>query len=219
MAAKIIRDSTHSNASPHRWATVQSGARLRSPHLSGAAALAAGGDPDPQARVAELERELAQRTEQAFQEGQASGAQQAAARMEPLMDRLAGTLEELLRLKPRLRREAEQDLVRLSLAIARRILRRELTVDPEAVSGIVKAALDRLDAREVTRIRIRPSERAALERRLAGAGLPESVEIAGDPSLEPGAVILETTRGRFDASVETQLEEIERGFADMSAAR
>ena len=46
-------------------------------------------------------------------------------------------------------------------------------------------------------------------------GLPRRVEVIGDPGLERGAAILDSSRGALDASVETQLAEIERGFADL----
>jgi flagellar biosynthesis/type III secretory pathway protein FliH len=40
------------------------------------------------------------------------------------------------------------------------------------------------------------------------------IEVLGDPSREPGSVVFETTRGNLDASVESQLREIERGLTD-----
>jgi flagellar assembly protein FliH len=50
---------------------------------------------------------------------------------------------------------------------------------------------------------------------LASLNLPSRVEVAGDPGLERGSVVLDTARGSLDSSVETQLQEIERGFADL----
>jgi flagellar biosynthesis/type III secretory pathway protein FliH len=40
------------------------------------------------------------------------------------------------------------------------------------------------------------------------------VEVIADSSREPGAVIFETSCGNLDASVESQLREIERGLAE-----
>ena len=68
--------------------------------------------------------------------------------------KLARSIEELTGARPRYRREAEQDVVALALAIARRILHRELTVAPDALLGLVKAALDKLEAREVHQVRV-----------------------------------------------------------------
>jgi flagellar assembly protein FliH len=54
-----------------------------------------------------------------------------------------------------------------------------------------------------------------LEASFADLGLPERIEVIADKKLERGALLIETERGELDASVETQLEEIERGFADL----
>ena len=48
----------------------------------------------------------------------------------------------------------------LALAIARRILHRELTVAPEALLGLVKAALEKIGGREIHRVRVSPRGRA-----------------------------------------------------------
>ncbi len=40
------------------------------------------------------------------------------------------------------------------------------------------------------------------------------VDLIADPSLRVGDVIFETSQGTLDASIESQLSEIERGFAD-----
>ncbi len=80
--------------------------------------------------------------------------------MQPVLERLARTIEELGHWRARLRREAEGDMVQLSLAIARRVLRRELAVDPDAMHGLVLGALEKLQAQEICRV-----QRASLARR------------------------------------------------------
>jgi flagellar biosynthesis/type III secretory pathway protein FliH len=45
------------------------------------------------------------------------------------------------------------------------------------------------------------------------------VKIAIDPSLRPGDLLIDTPAGELDASVNTQLHEIERGFAERLAIR
>jgi len=41
-----------------------------------------------------------------------------------------------------------------------------------------------------------------------------SVELIPDPTLQCGDVMFETSHGTLDGSIEAQLQEIERGFAD-----
>jgi flagellar assembly protein FliH len=180
---------------------------------------------DPNADVAALERRIAEleaqrvaQVEQARQSGLEQGLRQgrkeAAAEMESALDRLAHTIQDLAQVKRRVRSDAENELVKLSLAIARRILHREITADPQSLRGIVYAALQRLQNREITRIRVFPAGvpavRAALER---NGGL-SGIEIVPDGLLQPGDLLFDTSLGELDASVDTQLQEIERGFAD-----
>ncbi len=177
----------------------------------------APGAPDAATRLAQTEQEGERRSKEAYQagarEGDASGRQRAMAELQPVMERLARSIEEIGSMRARLRREAEADVVQLALAIARRVLRRELAVDPEALRGLALAAMEKLQAQEIRRVRTHPSHAALLSavlREKTGA----EIEVVADPSREPGSVVFETTRGNLDASVESQLREIERGLTD-----
>ena len=165
-------------------------------------------------READVEQRVEQARQSGFQEGEAVGLARAEARLEPLMERLAGTLAELSACRPRLRQDAEQDLVKLAMAIARRILHRELAIDPEALLGLVKAALEKLEAQECGRVRVFPEGASAIEKYLERAGLREKIQVIPDPALDQGGAVFETSRGSLDVSVETQLQEIQRGLAD-----
>ena len=50
---------------------------------------------------------------------------------------------------------------------------------------------------------------------LAARGLPAGVEVAADPGLERGGFLIDTSRGALDASIATQLQEIEHGLTDL----
>jgi len=169
-------------------------------------------------RLAELETtrqaELVQCRQAALDEGMRKGREAAASEIKAASDRLAATLRDLLTLKKRIRSEAESDVVKLSLAIARRILHRELTADPESIQGIVHAGLQKLQNREISRIRIPPASLDSVRSALERAGLIPAVTIVADPKMHGGELIFETALGELDASVETQLQEIERGFVD-----
>jgi flagellar assembly protein FliH len=149
-----------------------------------------------------------------FREGEAAARMQASAEVRMLSEKLGRSIEQLAELRPRLRREAEGDMLRLALAVARRILRRELAVDPEALHGLAIAALEKLGSHEICRVRVHPSMvseiRAVLEKSPGRAAL----QVVADAAGPPGTLVFETERGDLDASVETQLEEIGRGLAD-----
>ncbi len=153
--------------------------------------------------------------ERGFEEGQAAARQEIAAELTNINTRAARAIEELSGLRPRFRHEAEEDVVALAIAIARRILHRELTIAPEALLGLVKAALAKMESRELHRVRVARPDAAMVGQFLEKIGTPAHVEVVGDPALDRGALIFEAARGELDASVETQFAEIERGFADL----
>jgi flagellar assembly protein FliH len=171
---------------------------------------------DFERRLAELQSQAEKKAHDAYAAGLAAGRQAAVAELEPVMGRVAKTMEELGRMKGRLRKEAESDLVKLAVEIARRILRRELNVDPEALQGVVAAALEKVQARELCRVRIHPTQEPLIRRHLTGPGIT-GVQIMADTSLQPGDVLFETSRGAMDVSIDSQLREIERGFVDALA--
>src|SRR5690348_16815430 len=72
---------------------------------------------DPQSRLAQLERDVDRRLKEARQAGHQEGAAAAkaasAAEIKALGERVAKTVAELAELRPRLRRQAEADLLKL----------------------------------------------------------------------------------------------------------
>ena len=113
-----------------------------------------------------------------------------------------------------LRRQAEADLVRLALAIARRILHRELTVDPEAMRGLVKAASRSYNPRRSTACgSIHPRKRWC-DRCWSTARRRARCNSSQIPRSNPAPLSSKPPAGNLDASVETQLREIERGLTD-----
>ena len=178
----------------------------------------AGRAPDLAEAVARMERQAEQRAREAhaagFREGEAAGGKRAAAELEPVFQRLARSIQEMAGLRGQMRREAEADLLRLALEIARRVLRREMAVDPDAIRGLVLAALEKLQGQEIARVRVHPSHARPVSELLRKSGAGQAVEVIADASREPGAVIFESERGNLDASVDAQLREIERGLAD-----
>jgi flagellar assembly protein FliH len=149
-----------------------------------------------------------------LREGEALSQRRAAAELQEVLERLGRSIEEISGLRQRLRHEAEHDLVRLALAIARRVLRRELAIDADAIHGLVLGALEKLQSQEICRVRVHPAHEAAVTACLRRLVTGTPVEVLADPSREPGSVVFETGRGSLDASVESQLQEIERGLAD-----
>ena len=206
MSSKVVLPDASPAASPVVWRQVQPGA------LAGAPGGEEAGQP------AQIERQTEERVREAraagLREGEAAARNHAAAELKRTLDRLAQSLQDLAGWRARLRHEAEADLVRLALEIARRVVRREIAVDPDALRGLVTAALEKLRGQDISRVKVHPSHAALLAACLKQAPGGNTVEVVADSSREPGAVIFETARGNLDASVDAHLQEIERGLAD-----
>jgi flagellar assembly protein FliH len=210
----MIRPGDEASAGVQVWMPLRVGAVSTRP--------AEAGKSEPLS--ADLQRELDARVKAAFEQGQAVGEaaateqalQQAAQKLEPVIARLSQVIQELAGMRKRFRGEAEADTVKLAIAIARRVLYRELATDPEAILGLVMAAFQKLNARETHRLRVSPADAAMIQEHRSRLELPPAVEILADSSLGPGSVVFETSRGELDATVNTQLAEIDRGLADIA---
>jgi len=206
MSSKVLLPGDPRPVSPVAWRQV------------GPAGPGGGAGDVAAARIAQLEVQYQQKVCEAHaagvREGETAGRNRAAAEFQPVVERLTRSIQEIANLRGRLRREAEADVVQLALAIARRVVRRELAMDPDALRGLVMAALEKLQGQEISRVKVHPSHAAIVTSCLQPTSLGGQVEVLPDPSREPGSVIFETTRGNLDASVDAQLQEIERGLAD-----
>lgn len=168
-------------------------------------------------RVAELEQALVKTEAASYargrREAEAEAQQRYNATVQSTADRLAQAVKQLADIRPRLCKEAEADLLRLALAIAQRILHRELNVDPTALQALVKLSLDRLGRQDEIRVRVNPSLADSV-RTILGKVSSRPINVSPDSSLEAGSLIFETTRGQLDVSLHSQLDEIERGLID-----
>jgi flagellar assembly protein FliH len=192
-------------------------------HVGAAVTVATAGkaeaaSPDLVAQIQRIEQQCEQRVKEAraagLREGETAARTRAAAEVQPVLEKLARSIEDLAQIRGRLRKQAEGDTIKLSLAIARRVLRRELAIDHDAMRGLVIAALEKLQSQEICRVRTNPAQAAAVTACLRESASNAKVEVIPDGSLQPGGVVFETNQGNLDASVDSQLAEIERGLAD-----
>ena len=185
-----------------------------------AAPRAAGSQPTPtptpsaEEIEAAAKRQLRQAYETGFRDGQAAGRQGAEDEVRQIVEKLAVTVADVAGARREVVRRAEADIVQLSIEIARRILHRELSVDPSALEGLIRAALEKLGSQEAYRVRVHPDQEQLVRACLQRTRRQGEIEVVSDPSQARGGAVFEIGRGSLDASVETQLREIERGLAD-----
>jgi len=221
MLCKVL-DSEDIEVSAAPWRKKAAGAPPP-PKLRNLSPGARGENAQLRERVDELTRELEIKTKEAWEQGIRAG--DAAARkamedqMRAAMQGLAATVAEVSATRPETIRRAEADTVRLAIEIARRVLHRELSLDPSALEALIKAAIAKLQSQEIYKVRVHPDQQQLLRKCLEQSGRGSAVEVLSDPGQPRGTVSFEISRGTLDASVDTQLREIENGLVDQLERR
>ena len=111
--------------------------------------------------------------------------------------------------------EVEQEVVKLALAIASRILRREAQMDPLLLTGAVRVALGQLTASSEMRLLVPAAELELWREAIAHVPhLASKPQVAAGEGMRLGDCKIESHVGTVDLGVRAQLAEIERGFFD-----
>ena len=127
----------------------------------------------------------------------------------------ARLLQELADERERYLQAIEPEVVRLALAIAARILRRESQTDPLFLTGAVRVALGELGENTRARVRV-PAKEAELwkETMLRLPSVKTRPDVVCDEELQTGDCMIESDVGVANLGVSAQLEEIERELLD-----
>jgi flagellar assembly protein FliH len=113
----------------------------------------------------------------------------------------------------------EQEVVKLALAVAARILRREAQMDPLLLLGAVRVALGQLAAGSEVRLRVPAGELELWNEAVALApNLSVRPTVLAGDGMRLGECVIESKAGGVDLGVRSQLGEIERGFFDRAVA-
>jgi flagellar assembly protein FliH len=205
---------------------------MRYPILNGGTRRGADGDGPAHApgagelelARAERERELARQMEaarrEALETGRQAGAGETAAWRAERAAQLTLALREFRAQRDEYLSRVEQEVVRLALAIAERILHREAQMDALLLAGAVRVALGQLADSTEVRLRV-PAEQRGLWSEMVRLmpGLPLRPEVVADEKLGEAEAVLEAGLGTVDLGVRAQIAEIERGFFDLLDAR
>lgn len=107
---------------------------------------------------------------------------------------------------------AEAQVVKLALAVAQRILAREVATHTLPLAAAVQAALARVQDGSATVLRVQPEQ--AEQWRQLFADEPR-IAVSEDARLAVDDCVLETGMGRIELGIVAQMQEIERGFDDL----
>jgi len=114
-------------------------------------------------------------------------------------------------------KNSEKAVVRLAMEIAKRILQRELSVDPAVVARVVASAITKVNATDVIKVRANPKDLDMIRGYLGETPRQDGQawEVVADPRVQPGGCIIDTRVGMLDAQLDAQLKEIEESFQEL----
>jgi flagellar assembly protein FliH len=112
----------------------------------------------------------------------------------------------------------EGQVIKLSLAIAARVLHREAKIDPLLLSAAVRVALEKVAEESETRLRVAASDLPLWQAEFDSLAVGD-VKLIGQEGMARGECVLETSVGTVELGIEAQLGEIERGFYDLLQKR
>jgi flagellar assembly protein FliH len=181
-------------------------------------------DGNEQAPRKYTEDDVRAREMQSWEAGLREGENRARAEFTPAVAaermKVSSAIESFQQERDHYYQRAEGEVVRLALAIARKILHREAQVDPLVLTAVARVALEKISSGSQVRLHVPPAEIDKWQQALAASeNLRPQPEVVADTTLSGAQLILETEVGTADLSLEAQLKEIEQGFLDLLALR
>jgi len=157
----------------------------------------------------QAENELEQLQQQAYAAGMQAGKEESVTEFASLAQALVSAAQNFQSELASIRESMQHETIGLSMAIARQVVMRELSTQPDAIGDILRQLLGDAEGRNVLAVRLHPEDAA----RLAALPMAEiltqaEIQIRHDADLTPGGCIVETGFGKLDARVETRLAEM-----------
>jgi len=163
-----------------------------------------------------LSEEVARAEKQAFEkgyrEGERIGKQMAERTIEGAIKRYERSIQQVAETERRLAEAMEAESVRLALQVARKIIQRETTIDPEMVSILVSVALKRVQGHHRIEVRVSKHDFARVTEAIRSG--KSSILVKEDPSLERGDFILDSIETHIDGRIASQVDAVSRALFD-----
>ncbi|MDD3294301.1 MAG: FliH/SctL family protein [Geobacteraceae bacterium] len=158
------------------------------------------------------EEEALLRVQEGYDKGFAEGKRQAERGLSSVFRALRDAVDALTGLRERILLEAEDDLLLLSVMIARKVINQEITTDRMILARVIAAAVNSASEKEEIVIRLNPEDHRLVSAHkslyLSGFNVDRLLDIKSDDSVTPGGCIVDTAMGEIDARVDAQLDEI-----------
>lgn len=158
---------------------------------------------------------------QAYEEGYAEGRSVGESQLLGAIENTAKLAEDLNAKCDEFIASLEPQVVKLSVEIAEKIIRHEITMKPDAVMDTVKAGLRQLRDKESVKLRVNPSDVEFVKQKrpdiIAMFDGIQNLEIVDDRRVDRGGCMIDAPGGVLDARMRTQMREVERVLTEAAA--
>lgn len=157
-------------------------------------------------QIEEIQR---QAYDEGFAQGRRDGLASAQCEIGAQVERLCQLMSTLAQPLAELDVEVEQQLLALSLAVARQLVRREIKTDPGQVMAAVREAMAVLpiSARKV-RLHLHPEDAELVREALSLGEREQGWQIVEDPAVARGGCRIVTDSSQIDATVEARMQAV-----------
>lgn len=165
---------------------------------------------------AEQIRQAAQQEgyQQGYQEGQVAAEKELEEVWQELFQNICNEVQTLQQELDGLIAGSEEEVVRLSLAIATKILKTESRLGPDYVAPIAQAALAKLVGRMRVTLYLNPADCERIQDHCLLLPQAENLKTLPDPKVGFGGCRIETECGRADATLYHQIQTIAKGMLE-----
>ena len=167
----------------------------------------------------EIESEKKRGYEEAFKQGFKEGRAEGIESLKDRSEELTNTINDIFKEKNEMMEKSKEQILKLSLEVAKQIIREEVSNNPSVSMKIVEDALKRVTDKDHVVLRLNPLEanwirknKEWLEDKMLDIG---QLIIQDDDSMEVGGCIIETKLGYIDASLKTKIRNIETSFLEL----
>ena len=163
--------------------------------------------------ISRAQNEAKELKEAAKQEGYQAGIEKA---VEDIAE-LKSKFSEFYAYKDELFNKVSECIMDISLEVAKKIIKKEIEVDKDATVSIIKGALEEVNRTEnkIT-LKVKPQEVELVKDKLpeifADNTFEAKIMVVPDNNISDGGVIIETSNGLIDATIETQVAIIEKAL-------
>ena len=153
---------------------------------------------------------------QGFLKGEKAGMASERKKVEPFLNNFYQALLELERVKSEICVNAEKETIDLALAIAKKIVGHEVSMNKDFVLGVVKDALKKSVDNDKITVRINPSDLQFIkDARIQFSDYVDNIEkiaFEEDKTILNGGCVIETSLGEIDARIDKQFQAVEEAF-------